>query len=36
MQSLTKFMAGTLDPIYSTTDYFDEVRNYNVTWETDV
>ncbi len=36
MQYLTKYIAGTLDPIYDKTVYFEEERNYNVTFDSDL
>jgi hypothetical protein len=36
MQYLTKYIAGTLDPIYDQNVYFVEQRSYNVTFDTDL
>lgn len=36
MQYLTKFIAGTLEPIYDYKTYFDEVYHYNVTFNSDL
>lgn len=36
MQYLTKYIAGTIDPIYDSKVYFDEERLYNVTFDSDL
>lgn len=36
MQYLTKFMAGTLDPLYDNQTYFQQMYNYNVQFNTDL
>lgn len=36
MQYLTKFIAGTLYPIYDKQTYFDEVYHYNVTFNSNL
>lgn len=36
MQYLTKFIAGTLEPIYDKETYFNEVYQYNVTFNSDL
>jgi hypothetical protein len=36
MQYLTKYIAGTLDPIYDQRVYFEEQSIYNVTFDTDL
>ena len=36
MQYLTKYIAGTLDPIYDNKFYFDEEKNYNVAYNSDM
>ena len=36
MQYLTKYIAGTIDPIYPNPDYSKEIMHYNVTLDTDL
>lgn len=36
MQYLAKFIAGTLSPLYSKNQYFEQVFKYNVTFETEL
>lgn len=36
MQYLTKFIAGTLVPLYNQSTYFNEVFNYKVTFDSTV
>jgi len=36
MQYLTKYIAGTIDPIYDSSTYFTEEYQYNVTFNSDL